>query len=196
VTLFEPTATPTDQSTDSDSDSNVSGALRKLGMVAVIAGFAYLALRRSRGQARSGERIRNRVAAAVETGGIRTDGSTERGQPKSGGVGVPDAASDGDSGSVEGSVSAAETGGTVDETGRTDESGPVEDEPTDAGSMADEPMDDEPVEGAETAVDEMEDADEHPTEPGTMDVDRDVVEEAVDDETESDGSESDDRAEE
>jgi len=184
VTLFEPKRTAsesTDQPAADDDGSNVSGGLRKIAMVVAIGGLAYLAIRRSRGEARSVERIRNRVAAAVETRGVRTDGSADSGQPEPGGVGVPSGASDGDSGSVEASESAsgAETGETADES-----------EPAGDERRADGSVDDEPVEGAETAVDEMDDAHEHPTEPGTMDVDRDVVEEAVDDEAVEDEDES------
>lgn len=181
MTLFEPKRTAsesTDQPAADDDGPNVSGGLRKIVMVVAIGGLAYLAIRRSRSEARSGERIRNRVAAAVDPSGVGPDGSTNRGQPAAGGVGVPSNASDGDSGSVEGSRSGVETDETVEKS-----------EPA-----GDESGDDEPVEDAETAVDEMEDAHDHPTEPGTMDVDRDVVEEAVDDEAVDDANESGDRS--
>lgn len=191
--LFEPSHEPSDQSTAGERGSNVSGGLRKIAMAVAIGGLAYLALRRSRSESRAGGRIRNRVAATVETREIRTDGATDSGQPEPGGVGVPSSASDGDSGSVEAPESAAETdagGGEPAETEPTDESGPTADE-----LIGDESADGEPVEGAETAVDEVDDAHEHPTEPGTMDVGRDVVEEAIDDGAVDDANEPDDDSE-
>ncbi|AQL43189.1 hypothetical protein BV210_10875 [Halorientalis sp. IM1011] len=193
MTLFESEAKSTDQPTASDSGSNVSGGLRKIVMVVAIGGLAYLAIRRSRSEARSGERIRTRVAAAVDPSGAGPDGTTDRGQPASGGVGVPSSASDGDSGSVEGSGSGGQTDDTVEESEPTGNTR-IDDEPGDDESGDDESVTDEPIEDAETAVDEVEDADEHPTEPGTMDVDRDVVEEAVDDEAVDDANESGDRS--
>lgn len=164
MTLFEPTRSAsksTDQPAAVDRGANVSGGLRKMAMVVAIGGLAYLALRRSRREPRSVERIRNRVAAAVETRGVRTDGSADRGQPEPGGVGVPSGASDGDSGSVEAS-------GSADDTPDTD---------------AAEPAEHEPVDDVGGAVDEVEDAHQHPTEPGTMEVDEDVVDEVADDES-------------